>query len=147
MSNRKIKIYTTLGSPGTVETDVTTLGDLKPQLRSRGIDTSGMKLLIGETRNELSEDVAILPEGDFKLYLVPSQTKSGADNITLAKDLLRAAISLLEDVDSCDKSCDKGSMAKAPMTWDEQEAAKEIHALMFGKTNNEDESEEEEWNS
>ena len=76
---RKIKIYTTNGMPGTIETNVSTLGELKPILRQREVNYDGMKLLVGETKNELSEDEAILPEGDFKLYLMPAKTKSGVD--------------------------------------------------------------------
>lgn len=77
---RKIKIYTTNGMPGTIETNVSTLGELKPILRQREINYDGMKLLVGETKNELSQDEAILPEGDFKLYLMPVKTKSGIDS-------------------------------------------------------------------
>lgn len=76
---RKIKIYTTNGMPGTIETNVSTLGELKPILRQREVNYDGMKLLVGETKNELSQDEAILPEGDFKLYLMPVKTKSGID--------------------------------------------------------------------
>ena len=76
---RKIKIYTTAGMPGTIETNVTTLGQLKPLLSQREINYSGMKMLVGETKNELSVDEATLPEGDFKLYLMPAKTKSGVD--------------------------------------------------------------------
>lgn len=76
---RKIKIYTTNGMPGTIETNVSTLRELKPILRQREINYDGMKLLVGETKNELSQDEAILPEGDFKLYLMPVKTKSGID--------------------------------------------------------------------
>ena len=76
---RKIKIYTTAGMPGTIETNISTLGELKPLLRQREINYDGMKMLVGETRNELSLDEAILPEGDFKLYLMPAKTKSGVD--------------------------------------------------------------------
>lgn len=76
---RKIKIYTTNGMPGTIETNVSTLGELKPLLRQREVNYDGMKLLVGETKNELSQDEAILPEGDFKLYLMPAKTKSGID--------------------------------------------------------------------
>jgi hypothetical protein len=74
---RKIKIVTLNGISGTIETNVSTLAELKPLLRQREINYDGMKLLVGETKNELSEDVALLPEGDFKLYLTPSKTKSG----------------------------------------------------------------------
>ena len=76
---RKIKIYTTEGIPGTIETNVSTLGELKPLLRQREINYDGMKMLVGETKNELSVDEATLPTGDFKLYLMPAKTKSGVD--------------------------------------------------------------------
>ena len=76
---RKIKIYTTAGMPGTIETNVSTLGELKPLLRQREVNYDGMKMLVGETKNELSQDEAVLPEGDFKLYLMPAKTKSGID--------------------------------------------------------------------
>lgn len=79
MSVRNVKIYTTAGVGGTIETNATTLGELLPILAQREINTSGMKLLIGETKNELSMDDSLLPEGDFKLYLVPAKTKSGVD--------------------------------------------------------------------
>lgn len=76
---RKIKIYTTAGMPGIIETNVSTLGQLKPLLSQREINYSDMKMLVGETKNELSVDEATLPEGDFKLYLMPAKTKSGID--------------------------------------------------------------------
>ena len=76
---RKIKIYTTAGMPGTIETNVSTLGELKPLLRQREINYDGMKMLVGETKNELSVDEAVLPTEDFKLYLMPAKTKSGID--------------------------------------------------------------------
>ena len=89
---RKIKIYTTAGMPGTIETNVSTLGELKPILRQREVNYDGMKLLVGETKNELSQDEAILPEGDFKLYLMPAKTKSGVDF-----DEMEEAVERIED--------------------------------------------------
>ena len=86
---RKIKIYTTNGMPGTIETNVSTLGELKPILRQREVNYDGMKLLVGETKNELSQDEAILPEGDFKLYLMPAKTKSGVDFDEMEETLKR----------------------------------------------------------
>lgn len=76
---RKIKIYTTNGMPGTIDTNATTLAGIKPLLRERNINFEGMKMLVGETKNELSMDESVLPEGDFKLYLMPAKTKSGVD--------------------------------------------------------------------
>ena len=58
---RKIKIYTANGMPGTIETNATNLGGLKPILRERNINFDGMKMLVGETKNELSMDESILP--------------------------------------------------------------------------------------
>lgn len=77
---RKIKLYSSLGVSGTIETNVTTLGQLKPLLRDREIDSEGLAFLVGETKNELTMDDSILPEGDFKLYLLPKKTKSGNSN-------------------------------------------------------------------
>ncbi len=89
---RKIKIYTTAGMPGTIETNVSTLGELKPLLRQREINYAGMKMLVGETKNELSVDEAVLPTEDFKLYLMPAKTKSGVDF-----DEMEEAVERIED--------------------------------------------------
>ena len=96
---RKIKIYTTNGMPGTIETNVSTLGELKPILRQREVNYDGMKLLVGETRNELSVDEATLPEGDFKLYLMPAKTKSGVDFDEMEETLERieSTVDRIED--------------------------------------------------
>ena len=89
---RKIKIYTTAGMPGTIETNVSTLGELKPLLRQREINYDGMKMLVGETKNELSVDEAVLPTEDFNLYLMPAKTKSGVDF-----DEMEEAVERIED--------------------------------------------------
>ena len=89
---RKIKIYTTAGMPGTIDTNVSTLGELKPLLRQREINYDGMKMLVGETKNESSVDEAVLPTEDFKLYLMPAKTKSGIDF-----DEMEEAVERVED--------------------------------------------------
>ena len=100
---RKIKIYTTAGMPGTIETNVSTLGELKPLLRQREINYDGMKMLVGETKNELSVDEAVLPTEDFKLYLMPAKTKSGVDfdemedSVNRIEDKLDKVLSLLRN--------------------------------------------------
>lgn len=76
---RKIKIFTTTGIPGVIETDVTTFEGLKPLLLEQNINLESTKVLVGETKLELSENEAILPDGDFKLFIVPVKTKSGWD--------------------------------------------------------------------
>ena len=96
---RKIKIYTTAGIPGTIETNVSTLGELKPLLRQREINYDGMKMLVGETKNELSVDEATLPTGDFKLYLMPAKTKSGVDFDEMEEkiDIIENTVDRIED--------------------------------------------------
>lgn len=81
---RTVKIITTVGVAGSIETNAQTLGDLLPVLNERDIDTIGKRLVIGENLNELSNNDATLPEGDFKLYITPAKTKAGS----VKKDLL-----------------------------------------------------------
>lgn len=108
---RKIKIYTTNGMPGTIETNVSTLGELKPILRQREVNYDGMKLLVGETKNELSRDEAILPEGDFKLYLMPAKTKSGVDFDEMEETLERIESKVDRILSKLDNESYKGSSA------------------------------------
>lgn len=173
MSTRRIKIYTTLGSPGTIETDATTLGELRPMLSAQSINTSGMKLLVGETRNELSEDVAILPEGDFKLYLVPSKTKSGAlvidstgkekdfsdipleVKISLVESILSSVQEILKSIKTDMENLDGDSKAKESkehLTGDEEAAIKDILNILGSRTeeifrDDEDDEDDDEWES
>lgn len=100
---RKIKIYTTAGMPGTIETNVSTLGELKPLLRQREINYDGMKMLVGETKNELSVDEAVLPTEDFKLYLMPAKTKSGVDFDEMEDSINRIAADVERIEDKLDK--------------------------------------------
>lgn len=78
MTTRKIKIVSTTGVSGEIMTNVQTLGELKPLLLERDINLTGIKILVGATKNELSVDEAVLPAEDCKIYLVPSKTKSGS---------------------------------------------------------------------
>ena len=100
---RKIKIYTTNGMPGTIDTNATTLAGIKPLLRERNINFEGMKMLVGETKNELSMDESVLPEGDFKLYLMPAKTKSGVDFDSMDENIDE----ILEKVENIEEKLDK----------------------------------------
>ena len=133
---RKIKIYTTNGMPGTIETNVSTLGELKPILRQREVNYDDMKLLVGETKNELSVDEAVLPTEDFKLYLMPAKTKSGVDF-----DEMEEAIERIEDkldmilskLDS--KSCTASSVSvsqTSSLSAEDQREIEEVRRLASG---------------
>ena len=132
---RKIKIYTTAGIPGTIETNVSTLGELKPLLRQREINYDGMKMLVGETKNELSVDEATLPTGDFKLYLMPAKTKSGVDLDEMEEAIERIENKvdrILSELDSINTSSvvstSAGKVAD-PISFEDQREIEELRRL------------------
>lgn len=131
---RKIKIYTTAGMPGTIETNVSTLGELKPLLRQREINYDGMKLLVGETKNELSQDEAILPEGDFKLYLMPAKTKSGVDFDEMEETLERIESKVDRILSKLNNESYKGSIVSQTdlISPEDQREIEEVRRLASG---------------
>ena len=132
---RKIKIYTTAGIPGTIETNVSTLGELKPLLRQREINYDGMKMLVGETKNELSVDEATLPTGDFKLYLMPAKTKSGVDLDEMEEAIERIENKvdrILSKLDSINTSSVVSTLAGKvvdPISFEDQREIEELRRL------------------
>lgn len=132
---RKIKIYTTAGIPGTIETNVSTLGELKPLLRQREINYDGMKMLVGETKNELSVDEATLPTGDFKLYLMPAKTKSGVDLDEMEEAIERIEnkvdriLSKLDSINTSLVVSTSGSKVADPISLEDQREIEELRRL------------------
>ena len=141
---RKIKIYTTAGIPGTIETNVSTLGELKPLLRQREINYDGMKMLVGETKNELSVDEATLPTGDFKLYLMPAKTKSGVDFDEMEEAIERIEnkvdriLSKLDSINTSSVVFTSASKVADPISLEDQREIEELRRLAG-------ESEKPEW--
>ena len=132
---RKIKIYTTAGMPGTIETNVSTLGELKPLLRQREINYDGMKMLVGETKNELSVDEATLPTGDFKLYLMPAKTKSGVDLDEMEEAIERIenkvdrVLSKLDSINTSSVVSTSASKVADPISLEDQREIEELRRL------------------
>lgn len=132
---RKIKIYTTAGMPGTIETNVSTLGELKPLLRQREINYDGMKMLVGETKNELSVDEATLPTGDFKLYLMPAKTKSGVDLDEMEEAIERIEnkvdriLSKLDSINTSSVVSTSASKVADPISLEDQREIEELRRL------------------
>ena len=141
---RKIKIYTTAGIPGTIETNVSTLGELKPLLRQREINYDGMKMLVGETKNELSVDEATLPTGDFKLYLMPAKTKSGVDFDEMEEAIERIEnkvdriLSKLDSINTSSVVSTSAGKVADPISLEDQREIEELRRLAG-------ESEKPEW--
>ena len=78
--SRIITVYSTLGKNAVeVTSQANDWEGVKSELREFSVSYNNMKAVIGETRLTLESDRAIVPEGDFTLYLMPIKTKSGID--------------------------------------------------------------------
>ena len=115
-------------------------------LRQREINYDGMKMLVGETKNELSVDEATLPEGDFKLYLMPAKTKSGVDFDDM-EETLNLVFSIVErlerKIDALTPKVNGGpsgfslpdSMGSKPLiSMEDQREIEELKRLASGET-------------
>ena len=77
---REIVAYATKGGKiAKINTDAKTWGELKPLLRGEGYDLDSLLAAESINRADLVNDLAVLPEGPFRVFLRPKQTKSGAD--------------------------------------------------------------------
>lgn len=129
---RDIKIYSTLGNLGTITTNATTFSEIQSVLEDKVPSLNSLKVLVGETKNELSEGSAILPEGDFKIFLVPKATKSGSDNDIIGKlyKLSDLFCEVGSNIDSIAKQLkDVVDADDEEMEDDEREAINEIKRL------------------
>lgn len=78
MNSRKITVFSTKGKKRqVVESGADTWGQLKEDLLREGVDTQGLKSIIGETQLSLESAKAVLPDYDFVLFLSPVKVKSG----------------------------------------------------------------------
>lgn len=60
-----------------INSDATTWGQLKTEIERQGVSTGDMKAMIRENKNNLENDGASLPSGEFTLFLTPGKVKSG----------------------------------------------------------------------
>jgi hypothetical protein len=58
------------------ESGARTFGELKAEMKN--VKWSGMRVVERGTKHTLQDDAALLPAGDFVLFLVPEKVKSGA---------------------------------------------------------------------
>jgi hypothetical protein len=73
---RQVKLITSRGTSQTFTSSAEKLQDLFPKLAELGVNIEGSRFL-KDADYELNGPQARLPEGDFKLYVSPKQTKSG----------------------------------------------------------------------
>ena len=77
---REIVAYATKGGKiAKINTNIKTWGELKPLLKREGYDLNSLLAAESINRADLVNDLAVLPEGPFRVFLRPKQTKSGAD--------------------------------------------------------------------
>ena len=77
---REIVAYATKGGKiAKINSDVKTWGELKPLLKIEGYDLNSLLAAESINRADLVNDLAVLPEGPFRVFLRPKQTKSGTD--------------------------------------------------------------------
>jgi hypothetical protein len=78
-TTRNITLYNTRGGqPKVIESSATTWGDLRQEINEAGFDTSSLLATESVTRRDLNNTEAVLPEGEFTVFLRPRSTKSGA---------------------------------------------------------------------
>lgn len=77
MSLRKVTIFFNQdGKDITIETAARTLGELKDAVKD--YDLSNKKIVERQSRHTFDVDDAVLPEGDFTVYVYPRKSKAGA---------------------------------------------------------------------
>ncbi len=94
----KITIFSTKGSQKReLVTNATTWGELKREISSL-YDMSNLQATENVNRTDLVSDTAVLPKGDFTLFLRPIKTKSGAYSYEEAKRIIQSNPTLKEDI-------------------------------------------------
>lgn len=76
---RTISIYSSRGEKASkIETDVTTWGALRPLIKAKGYEVDKLHASENVRKSTLEHADAVLPEGNFTIFMRPKQTKSGA---------------------------------------------------------------------
>jgi hypothetical protein len=77
VGTRSVTVITTVGERKVIETAATTWKELEREVKQTH-SLSNMKVVEGVRRTTLEHPDAVLPDGNFKLYLLPVKSKSGA---------------------------------------------------------------------
>ena len=92
-TNRIITVFSTKGKQKSkIETSATTWGELQPFLMEEGYDLENLLATENIKRRDLLSVDAILPEGEFTVFLRPQKTKSGADISDMSFSELRQIV-------------------------------------------------------
>ena len=102
------------------ESDARTFGELKKELSD--VKFSGMRVVERSSKNTLQMDDAILPAGDFVLFLVPEKVKSGG----VVKKLKNIATASYNDLRSHASYLNKKKGASVPMSGGTEDLRKAV---------------------
>lgn len=92
-TTRKITAFSTRGKQkSTFDSDAKTWGELKSTLENEGFDLGNLAATESINRTDLAHKDAVLPEGDFTIFLRPTKTKSGADYASMSYKDLRGCL-------------------------------------------------------
>lgn len=79
--SRRIVIYSTIGENyKEIQSNASTWGSLTEEFSAQGINWKGMKAVNGEDQHTYDSSEAILPDGEFSLFLMADKVKSGYDD-------------------------------------------------------------------
>lgn len=93
MTARVITLYATKGAKkAKLETEVSTWGELKYLIRKEGYDLDKLHATENINKTDLVNDAAVLPVGDFTVFMRPKQVKSGGRGDGLSYKDIKAAI-------------------------------------------------------
>ena len=94
-TKRKVLIYSTVGNNSTeIESGAKLWNELQAQLQQKvGIENfTRLKCVVGETKVTLESPNAVLPEGNFTLFVLPKKNKSGIDLNTASYKEMKAMV-------------------------------------------------------
>jgi hypothetical protein len=90
---RVITLYATKGAKkAKLETEVSTWGELKSLIKREGYDLDKLHATENINKTDLVNDAAVLPTGDFTVFMRPKQVKSGNRGDGLSYKDIKAAI-------------------------------------------------------
>lgn len=86
--------------PFTLRSEASTWGQLKDALRGEVPDVEKLRAVVRETHTDLSLDEAVLPDGDFTLYLSQKQLKAGGSTeiVNLLESLKDKYITMIDEL-------------------------------------------------
>lgn len=77
MARKVIVVSTKDNDRKEIMTDATTWSELKAQIEASGLSVGDMKATVRDTKATLEHNQAVLPTGEFTLFLTPGKVKSG----------------------------------------------------------------------